>query len=416
MATRISISKCKVRGASKWRTRHWEHGKPKRRFFDSKAEAEAEAKSLREQADKAGSVWLSLSAYERNNLITAYAEAQNRGVDIHKAILAASGTAIKSVSLSTAIDELKASRLNNGRDAGYVNNLGIVLNQFAKGKESLAINKVTLADVESFLDSKSLQYRPTLRGKLSTLFNFSVRRGYRADNPCDRLESIKVVKPPPAVFTVEQVKAAVAWLKKHAPDGLPWFVLSTFCGLRPEEAEKTTKADIHFAEGSVRVEAQTTKVRQRRVVYPRPEAMACLKWAVKRGSLQLGGGRRRWILSGRKSKPTGLRGALGLKVWPKDITRHTAASYWLAGEGETVRHVAKMLGHSEAVCESRYKAVKTQKEAAEFWKGVLSITNRYSRIENSCCKWNQDKVALNHRRQSSLGKKQKYENTERNND
>jgi integrase len=57
----------------------------------------------------------------------------------------------------------------------------------------------------------------------------------------------------------------------------------------------------------------------------------------------------------------------------KDITRHTAASYWLAGEGETVRHVAKMLGHSEAVCESRYKAVKTQKEAAEFWKAVKEL-------------------------------------------
>jgi integrase len=78
-------------------------------------------------------------------------------------------------------------------------------------------------------------------------------------------------------------------------------------------------------------------------------------------------------------KSPGLRGALGFKVWPKDITRHTAASYWLAGEGETVKHVAKMLGHSESICESRYKAVKTQKEAEEFWRVVASITEKHGR-------------------------------------
>ncbi len=100
--------------------------------------------------------------------------------------------------------------------------------------------------------------------------------------------------------------------------------------------------------------------------------MAFLQWAVKRGSLPLKADRRRHLI-GWKGHSTGLRGALGFTVWPKDITRHTAASYWLAGEGETVRHVAKMLGHSEAVCESRYKAVKTQKEAAEFWKVVNDL-------------------------------------------
>jgi integrase len=239
----------------------------------------------------------------------------------------------------------------------------------------LEINRVTLKDVEAFMDSKKLQYRQTVRGRLSTLFNFAVRRGYRSDNPCDRLESVKVVQMPPSVFTVEQVKVAVEWLNKNARNALPWYALSTFCGLRPEESEQTTKADIHFAEGFIRVEAQTSKIRQRRVVYPRPEAMAFLKHALKRGTLPLSGGERRWMLSGRPGRSKGLRDALGFKVWPKDITRHTAASYWLASEGETVKHVAKMLGHSESVCESRYKAVKTQKEASEFWGKVETLTS-----------------------------------------
>ena len=52
--------------------------------------------------------------------------------------------------------------------------------------------------------------------------------------------------------------------------------LLNFAGLRPEEAAKTTWAMINFKEGWIRVEAQTSKIRQRRVVYAPPMAMAWL--------------------------------------------------------------------------------------------------------------------------------------------
>jgi integrase len=371
----VSIKKLNTPEGVRWRVRWSESGKDRSARHETKDKAEAHAAELRLQKETRGEVWLSLSAYERNNLISAYNLAAEKGVDIHKAIMAAAqnGNASQSLGIGKVIEELKTSRLNNGRAPDYVTSMGIVLNQFARGRETMEISRITMKDVEAFMDSKRLQYRQTLRGRLSTLFNFAIRRGYRSDNPCTRLESIKVTRLPPAVFTIAQVETAVKWLLANAKHGLPWFGLSTFCGLRPEEAEQTTKADIHFAECFIRVEAQTTKVRQRRIVYPRPEAMAFVKWSLKQGSLPLSSGERRWILSGREGKSPGLRGALGFKVWPKDITRHTAASYWLAGKGETVEHVAKMLGHSESVCESRYKAVKTQKEAAEFWEAVKAL-------------------------------------------
>jgi integrase len=250
-----------------------------------------------------------------------------------------------------------------------------VLNQFARGRETVPIDKFTLADVEKFLDSKSLQYRATVRGKLSTLFNFCVRRGYRLDNPCSRLEPIKVTKAPPQIFTVKQFATAAEWFKSDQPKGLSWFALATLCGLRPEEAEKTTEADIHFKEGFVKVEAQTTKVRQRRVVYPKPEAMAFLEWSLKNGGvLPIGKAARMKIISGRKSKYPGLRHALDFTAWPKDITRHTAASYWLASDGSAA-HVADMLGNSERVLKRDYKALVTRAEAVEFWRAVTSACN-----------------------------------------
>lgn len=166
-----------------------------------------------------------------------------------------------------------------------------------------------------------------------------------------------VARKPPQVFSVAVVRSCLKWLRSSRPKVLAWFVLSTFCGLRPEEAEKTTAADIHFGEGFIKVEAQTTKVRQRRVVYPKAEAMALLKSCkVKPVTAQ---NRRRAIRA--------LREHLNWKAWPKDITRHTAASYWLA-DCESTASVAKSLGNSESILLKHYAAVVTREQAKEFWK------------------------------------------------
>jgi site-specific recombinase XerD len=395
MATRkITVRRVKVRGAYLWRVRRWENGKPRRTFFSSKAKADAEAANLQAQADRAGTVWLSLPAAQRERLIAAHHEAESNGVDLQKAIAVArqhpngDGPPLQEV-----ISQLQAAKLKAGRSERYVDSgLLVILNQFAADRERMPITDLGLIDVEAFLDSKALASRATLRSRLSTLFKFAIRRGYRPDNPCDRLEPIKYQKPPPAVFSPKQFEAAWTWLRKNAPHGLSWLVLSTCCGLRPEEADKTSPREINFKEGFVKVERQTTKVRQRRVIYPRPEAMQLLKQALSLGGRQpierssrlriLKGDakKRRWSPVADKARRhegwaksnPGLRGAIGFKVWPKDITRHTAASYWLAA-GETAGFVSEMLGNSENVLKRDYKALRTRAEAKEFWDLVKRL-------------------------------------------
>jgi integrase len=250
------------------------------------------------------------------------------------------------------------SKLKAGRSRDYVDSLKSAVTNFADWCPVQTIDEIGLPEVEKYLDTKTSASRSTIRARLSTLFKFAIRRGYRLDNPCARLEPIKFTRPPPQIFTVAQVRRAMAWLNKH-PRILPWFVLSTFCGLRPEEAEKTTRADIHLVEGWIRVEAQTTKVRQRRVVYPKREAMAMLKVAMKKGKLPIRSQPRRRALRR-------LRKLLGFTAWPKDITRHTAASYWLA-DCESAASVAKSLGNSESVLMRHYAALVTREQAREFW-------------------------------------------------
>lgn len=130
----------------------------------------------------------------------------------------------------------------------------------------------------------------------------------------------------PSVLTVKEAEKCLKWLRKN-PRSLAWFALAAFAGLRPEEVEKTLWKAINFKEGWVHVGAQTSKVRQRRVVDPLPMAMKWLKLAKKlKSKLPL----EPWARRVDREKLSEL---LGWKTWKRDVTRHTAASMWLASSG-----------------------------------------------------------------------------------
>lgn len=369
---KVTIHRRTQRGKAVWEVYRRENGKRKRSHFASKDTAEQEASRIREQIAVAGQTWRTLTGPERDEAIAVAVEAKGAGDSLRRIWEAHRATPkTTSPKLSTVIAELIAVKEKAGRAEVYTNGLDAGLKQFASGRDA-PISSITLADLEKWLDSKNLASRSTLRSRLSTLFKFAVRRGYRLDNPCARLESITAPKAPPSVFTVAQVKACLKWLQAH-PKAFPWFVLSCCCGLRPEEAEQTRKADIHAKEGWIKVEAQTTKVRQRRVVYPKPEAMALLAKAIK-----IRGAKLPLNKTSRRRELKALRKHLKLPAWPKDITRHTAASYWIA-DCQSAAHVAESLGNSEKVLKRHYQALKTKEEASAFWTTLLHHSQKMAR-------------------------------------
>ena len=364
MNAKITVQKWTVRSQVKWAVHRFDSGKRKRTFFASKKAAEAEAILLRAQRAATGEVWLALPAPERQRLIQVYNAARELGVDLGELLAdwkrgaRFTGT---SPALEKVIAELVAAKLASGRTRRYATTLTIPHKQFAKGRESLPIARLGLKEVEAFLNSKNIHSRQTLRARLSTLFRFAMRRGYRADNPCERLEPVRILRAPPTILTVEQTKKCLEWLETERSRAFGWFVLTTFAGLRPEEAEKTSWKEIDFQEGWIRVEAQTTKVRQRRVVYPHATALLWLQRAKERNAeLPIARQPRRRAIRG-------LRNLLGFEKWPKDVTRHSAATYWLAETGNAAQ-IASALGHSENVLRKNYMALVTKNEAQEFWQ------------------------------------------------
>jgi hypothetical protein len=57
---------------------------------------------------------------------------------------------------------------------------------------------------------------------------------------------------------------------------------------------------------------------------------------------------------------------LGLKAWPKDILRHTAASILMA-TWEDEGKLAATLGISPSVLHAHYRELVTRAEAKRFW-------------------------------------------------
>lgn len=341
-----------------WRVRWHEIGKVRRKFFSSRAVADSFAAKLRGEKLTARQRLALMPDAVLQTMLAAHDEAVKRGVNMLAAV-AGANVAVVAPAVEDVITEIGGKKRTAGMAESYVSRLEQISKAFAKGRERLPVDQFTFLDVEAFLDAHNINYRQTLRSKLSTLFKFCVRRGYRIDNPCERLEKIKAPHVVPDIFTVKEMETCLKSLKRH-PKLLAWFALSTLAGLRPAEAQKTRWGEISLDEGWIRVEAQTTKVRQRRVVYPLPMAIEWLAFAKSKKSVLPMSSK---LLAIYRCE---LKKALKWKLWKFDVTRHTAASYWLAQTGEAAK-IATALGHSESILRKNYMALVTKADAEKFW-------------------------------------------------
>lgn len=379
---KITVRRSRVHGRWRWMVRWHEGSRVKRSFFGSQREAEAVALRKRGEALTIDAQFLSLPAAQKDSLWLAHKLASERGLDLLSVVQGFKVSTGATMGSGAVLAEMLAAKLSVQRDRLYVRSLKSVVGAFILGRESRPMDVWSHADVEAFLASKSPSYRATLRSRLATWFKFAVRRGFRLDNPCDRLESVKVVKLPPQIFTPEQARSCLKFLKsdgqhrRGAHSGLAWFLLSAYAGLRPEEAMQVIpQKHLHLKaeRPHIEVSADICKTGQWRIVYPPPAVVRALRWALKHGS-KLPMPRKR-----KQRLQRQLRAVLALDRWPKDVTRHSASSYWLAMSNDQ-KHVAEMLGHSERMARSTYKKPVEKKTAEEFY-AALNLLYRRERKE-----------------------------------
>jgi integrase/recombinase XerD len=243
------------------------------------------------------------------------------------------------------------------RRPAYVASPEQYLRRWAKGKEALPIAPVKFDEVEAFLNAlPSLSSRATGINRLSTLFSFAVRRGWRPDNPCERVEHPHVDYGTPEILTVKEAAMVLTHTRRTMPRFLPWLVLAMFGGLRPEEIDRLSWEAVDLGRGIVTIGPLAAKVRSRRLVHLKPVAV---EWLRLGGDMPLPHATRRRCLRR-------LRELLGWPAWKKDVLRHSAASYWLASDPDAPR-IAMELGNSPTVLFKHYREVVTDEAARSFW-------------------------------------------------
>lgn len=375
----MRIRKLERRKRAEWIVDYYSGGKRIRKWFRSKALAEAESEALKEQKRTCGAAWVELSPAERSDIMLLHAEARREGVTLRQIWEAFKTGKLDTVPMQRRVlreaikETIEAKRAENLRER-YVNELENYLLNFAAGRNEMFVDRIGVAEIEQWFDQRmeALSTRKSNLGRLGAMFDLCWRRGYIKENPVLRIPAPRLEQVPPKILVPEQAKRLLRTCRKHKPAVLPWLVLGMFAGVRPEELTKLRWRDLDLAAGLVTVDAAASKVRRRRHAPLHETAIAWLK-ICKPGKPD----------TEITPPPVTLRRARHLLqekaklTWSHDLLRHTAASYLLALHLDAGK-VASWLGNSARVLESRYKELVKPESCRMFWALTPSACEPHS--------------------------------------
>ena len=366
---RISVRKKVVTGRQYWVVQYRNGDVRKRRFVPTKREADQIAAEFRSQVDESGRVWMDMTGPERAEVCAVWTEMKAAGVGIRKVweewrSKSASGPVAGKKMIGALVAEVLESKRSGSRRPRYIEELRISLARFARGRETMDCAAMTPRMIEEWVNGLGVgaYSRKTQLGRLSTLFSFAKKRGYRSDNPIAAIDWPVVEAKIPRILTVEEA----ADVLRHCPArARGWFGLALFAGIRPEEMDQVGWDAVDLVSGIVRIDAKVSKVRQRRLIHLRSGVAAWLARAQADGAvLPIQWLERRRIVQR-------VRDAMGWKAWPQDVLRHTATSYWLAVEPDVAR-LALELGNSPAMIFRHYRELVRREDAERFW-GLVNV-------------------------------------------
>jgi integrase len=338
-----------------------EAGKRKRKFFETRAKAAAEAALKNAQLRKAGIEGaefpsrLRVMAWECAKRLSARGKTLQDATDFLVAHLEATE---KSCTVAALIDELLDGKKADEKSKRYLQDLKWRLNGFAQDFGGRMVATITSAQINDWL--RKLKGTPVSRNNyrrvLVVLFNHAVKRKYAPSFSGEDIAEAKVVAKPPGILTVPQTACL---LEAAAPELLPYLAIGAFAGLRRAELERLDWSDVHFDGDLIEVTAANAKMAQRRLVKMQPNLREWLLPLSKRKGRITPQDFRRQFNEARES--AGL-----FTNWPDNGLRHSFASYHLAHFNDTAA-LALQMGNSPNMIFKHYRELVRPKEAERYW-------------------------------------------------
>lgn len=276
----------------------------------------------------------------------------------------------KSWTVDEAAETWLASREQKGRSEGYLRGAKIRLARFRQTYGGTSMADISTPDVDAWVNELGLgpQSRCNFLTVLSSLFSYATKQGRSPRNPVVNVERPDVVRDEPGILTPQEFTRL---LHELPDDTVPYVVLSAFAGLRPMEVRRLNWQDINFQTGLITVKSGTSKTKRRRTVPLMDNLRAWLEPLAQDDGpvVPLAD------LTIRQKRIKPARERAGLKHWPHDCLRHSAASYWLQIEGDAAR-VALWLGHTQEVLHEHYKGLLSDPAHAAQWFAIKPAPQR----------------------------------------
>jgi integrase len=337
-----------------------------RKFFRTRADAEAERLRQKTALERHGREAIGLSPRDLSDFITGKKKLAQYGKTVNDAFSFYVDHLERVLRCKVTVPELVQEVLEIKRKDGaaprYQESLKLYLSKFARDFGDRPIAAITPEELDNWL--RALPYSPksraNFRAHIGVLFSHAKRRRMIESNPVLDTAVPKLHDNPPEIFLVDELRALLESASGVAPDVIPMLAIGAFAGLREAEIERLDWSEIDLPRGHIEVSARKAKSARRRIIPIQPNLAAWLApFQGKSGPV---------VPAGARKKLLAVRKAAGLLKWPRNGLRHSFASYRMAFMHDAPR-VSAELGHtSPQMLYSTYREVVRPEEAERYWK------------------------------------------------
>jgi integrase len=337
-----------------------------RKFFKSRAEADAEAKRQRTLLEIHSREAVGLQAGEMSEIITARNKLSGFGKSIREAaeffIDHLERVRRCKITVAQLADEVLQAKRRDGLSVKYLDMLRLYFKRFRQDFGERLIADITVEELDTWLRDLpgSPKTRADYRSNIGVLFSFAAQRRMIDFNPVAFTAKPKLIDRPPDIFSVDELSALLQAAQREEPSVVPMLAIGAFAGLRDAEIRRLTWDEIDMARGHIEVKAAKAKSARRRIVPIQPNLAAWLRpHAEMKGPVAPEGSREKIDLAFEAAK---------IVRWPVNGLRHSYASYRLAATHDAPR-VASELGHTTPqLLYSAYRELVLPERAERYWQ------------------------------------------------
>lgn len=355
----------KIRPHLKFVVNYRESGRRKRKYFETREEAESFAAFKNAERKTHGLEHsefpekLRIMAQEATEQLQPFGKTIRDAAHHYVAYLKATA---RSCSAEELVKEMLKAKERDGLSERHVDDLASRLSYFSAKFDGKPVAAITTREIDDWL--RELPVAPSTRNHYRSVavqaYNFAIARGYSVENPAAATTKVKEPQSNIGILTISQTARL---LESTGPELLPYFAIGAFAGLRSSELERLDWSNINLDSDLIKVEAvkgTRQNTRRRRFVRILPNL-------------------REWLLPYRKLKgkvtpPENFRDlfnfarqSAGIKNWPINALRHSYGSYHLA-HFQDVNALALEMGNSPDIIFAHYRELTTPKEAARYWQ------------------------------------------------